>query len=55
MSRKAKHRGNPRKSWPLGIRIYAAKNKWYYFVKPALKLKALRLANKVLAFITRWP
>lgn len=28
-------------------------NRWHFFVKPALKLRAIRLANQVLRFILR--
>ncbi len=48
MSKHARHRGTPRKRYPLPVLIYAAKNKWHYFTKPKLKLASLRLANQAL-------
>lgn len=52
MSRKSKHRGI-RRNYPLSVKIYSAKNQWYYFTKPALKLQVMRLTNKALAWFNK--
>lgn len=47
-----KHRGSYLR-YPMNVYRHYWLNRWHFFLKPALKLKAVRIANKALAVILR--